>query len=236
MFHNKLIALQRAFSSEKLRLPKEQIDESRWVGIALVCIEVRPVLTRVNCSLPFPVASNIPLHQYNSFIESKEISGYKLDYKKGTVYIVEMASTEHEAVGESVGFFFRNLCPGVPSDIAPIQVLGQPRKENSSQFTWSLISYGDLIFIIISKVHETSDGSYRAPDLAVYPHSDFIPDPPVPYPGPPPSDRRVLLICHVFFIILNTNTYMVDNIGKRLCEGNAWSSCYSKFLWLEGQV
>ena len=83
------------------------------MSIALVCIEVRPVFTRVNCSLPFPIASNISLEQYNSFVERKEISGYKLDYKKGTVYIVEMASTEHEAVIETVGYYFRTLYPGV---------------------------------------------------------------------------------------------------------------------------
>ncbi|CAG8771464.1 406_t:CDS:2, partial [Funneliformis caledonium] len=98
------VVLEKAFSSEKLQLPKEQLDES---------------------SLPFPIASNISLQRYNSFVESKEISGYKLDYKKGTVYIVEMTSTEHEAVVEAVGYYFRTLYPGVPSN-APIQVLGQP--------------------------------------------------------------------------------------------------------------
>ncbi|CAG8498664.1 180_t:CDS:2 [Paraglomus occultum] len=60
--------------------------------------------------LPFPIASNVSQQEYNSFIENKEISGYKLDYRKGTVYIVEMASTEHEAVIEVVGNAFRKLC------------------------------------------------------------------------------------------------------------------------------
>ena len=93
------------------------------------------MLTRVNCSLPFPIASNISLQQYNSFIESKEISEYKLDYKKGTVYIVEMGSSEHGAVVEMVGYAFRELCPnsiyGSRND-ALVQLLGRPRKGNSS--------------------------------------------------------------------------------------------------------
>jgi len=131
MAHNLIAVIKKAFSSEKLQLPKEQLDENRWVGIALVCIEVRPVLTRVNCSLPFPIASNITLQQYNSFVERKEISGYKLDYEKGTVYIVEIASPEHEAVVDAVGYYFKALCPGLPRN-APIQVRGQPRKGNSS--------------------------------------------------------------------------------------------------------
>ena len=87
------------------------------------------MLTRVNCSLPFPIASNITLQQYNSFVERKEISGYKLDYEKGTVYIVEMASPEYEAVVEEIGNCFRAYGMG---HNAPIQILGQPRKGNSS--------------------------------------------------------------------------------------------------------
>ena len=89
----------------------------------------------MNCRLPFPISSNISLQKYNSFIESEEISGYKLDYKKGTVYIVEMASPEHEAVVEIVGDAFRELCPRATygsRNNAPIQLLGQPRKGNSS--------------------------------------------------------------------------------------------------------
>ncbi|CAG8649219.1 1860_t:CDS:2 [Funneliformis mosseae] len=58
----------------------------------------------------------------------------------------------------------RTLYPGVPSN-ASIQVLGQP-------------------------LHDSPDGSHKAPDLAVYPHPTFVPDPLVPHPGPPPSDRR----------------------------------------------
>ncbi|GET00362.1 hypothetical protein GLOIN_2v1734790 [Rhizophagus clarus] len=138
--------LQKLFSSEKIRIPRE-LDEG---------------------SLPFQIASNISLQEYNSFIESKEISGYKLDYKKGTVYIVEMCSSEREAVVEIVGDAFRELCPraiyGLRTN-APIQILAQP-------------------------LHEVPDGTRRGPDLAVRPHSNFVPNPPVPHPGPPPGDIR----------------------------------------------
>ncbi|RIA85545.1 hypothetical protein C1645_830630 [Glomus cerebriforme] len=127
MLHNKLkVVLQKMFSSEKLQLPKEQLDKS-----------------------------------------SNEISGYKLDYKKGIVYIVEMGLSEHEAVIEIVGDAFRELCPNATygnQNNAPVQLLGRP-------------------------LHDMPDGSCRAPDLAVYPHPTFIPDPPISYPGPPPSDR-----------------------------------------------
>ncbi|CAG8460786.1 5130_t:CDS:2, partial [Paraglomus brasilianum] len=34
------------------------------------------------------------------------------------------------------------------------------------------------------------DGSRIMPDLAVQPHPLFVPPPPVPHPGPPPSDTR----------------------------------------------
>jgi hypothetical protein len=169
------------------------------------------VLTRVNCSLPFPIASDISLQKYNSFVESEDISGCKLDYKKGTVYIVELCSTDHEAVVEIIGNYFRaisftiNTSPSLNTfdalNDAPIQIRGQPCKE----FLPNLFDLPLLIvyvYHILSKVHDAPDGTLKAPDLAVYPHHTYVPDPPVPHPGPPPSDKRVLLICHVFFVIL----------------------------------
>ena len=74
------------------------------------------MLTRVNCSLPFPIASNISLRKYNSFVESKEQSRYKLEYRNGTVYVVEMYLTEHEAVVDIIGKYFNALCPGMYSN------------------------------------------------------------------------------------------------------------------------
>ncbi|RGB22548.1 hypothetical protein C1646_730362 [Rhizophagus diaphanus] len=160
MPHNKLIAvLQKAFSSEKLQLPKE-LDES---------------------SLPFPIASNITLQQYNSFVERKEISGYKLDYKKGTVYIVEMATPEHEVVIDVIRHYFNIFCPGFPTD-ALIQVSGQIN-------------------------HIAPDGSRRSPDVAVSPHPILIPNPPVQHPGPPPSDTRGNPHARVIIEVAVTQSY-----------------------------
>ena len=96
------------------------------------------MLTRVNCSLPFQLASNISVQKYNFLIENKEISGYKLDYKRGNVYIVEMCTAEHGAVVEIIGNAFRELYLRATygsRNNAPIQVLGHPRKGISSQFT-----------------------------------------------------------------------------------------------------
>ena len=77
---------------------------------------------------------NISLQKYNSFVESKEQSRYKLEYRNGTVYVVEMYSTEHEAVVDIIGKYFNALCPGMYSN-APIEIRVQPRKRISSQFT-----------------------------------------------------------------------------------------------------
>ncbi|RHZ44459.1 hypothetical protein Glove_724g28 [Diversispora epigaea] len=45
------------------------------------------------------------------------------------------------------------------------------------------------------------DGARISPDLAVYPHPNFVPAPPVLHPGPPPSDIRgnphARIICEV---------------------------------------
>src|SRR3954453_19606266 len=66
--------------------------------IVLVCIGIHLLLTHMNCSLPFPIALEIFVQEYNSFIEKyKPKSRYKLEYQKGTVYIVNMCSSEHRA-------------------------------------------------------------------------------------------------------------------------------------------
>ncbi|GBC14174.2 hypothetical protein RIR_jg9028.t1 [Rhizophagus irregularis DAOM 181602=DAOM 197198] len=54
------------------------------------------------------------------------------------------------------------------------------------------------------KIYVMPDGTCRGTDLAIGPHPNFVPNPPVLHPGPPPSNIKVLLICHVFCDILNT--------------------------------
>ncbi|EXX72865.1 hypothetical protein RirG_065350 [Rhizophagus irregularis DAOM 197198w] len=131
----------------------------------------------MNCSLPFPIALEISVQDYNSFIEKHESkSGYKLEYRKGTVCIVDMCSNEHEAVVDSLSKSF-HAHDGTYADYnAPIQVRGTP-------------------------LHLSPDGVRNAPDVAVFPHKTFVPPPPNPHPGPPPSDIRgnpyARIICEI---------------------------------------
>jgi hypothetical protein len=88
----------------------------------------------MNCSLPFPIALEISVQDYNSFIEKHESkSGYKLEYRKGTVYIVDMCSNEHEAVVDSLKQSFHAHDGTCALYDAPIQVRGTPCKRISSQ-------------------------------------------------------------------------------------------------------
>ncbi|CAG8574746.1 22532_t:CDS:2 [Cetraspora pellucida] len=134
------------------------------------------MLTRMNCSLPYPLASDVSVEDYNFFIENKEISGYKLEYNNSTVYVVDMCSNEHEAIVALMYRFFGAHSP--ISSNAPIQLRGQPLHESPA-----------------------GDGTRIAPDFAVYPHETYGPNPPVPHPGPPPSDIRgnpyARIICEI---------------------------------------
>ena len=83
----------------------------------------------MNCSLPFPIALEISVQDYNSFIEKHEKkSGYKLEYRKGTVYMVDMRSSEHGAVVESLSQSFHAHDGTYALYNAPIQVRGTPCK------------------------------------------------------------------------------------------------------------
>src|SRR2546423_943214 len=92
-----LSALVKAFSSEKIHLPRKPLNETRWAGITLIHFE-SCLLTRMDCSLPYPLVSDVSVQEFNSFLESKDKIGYKIDYKNGTVYIVDMPTNEHEVV------------------------------------------------------------------------------------------------------------------------------------------
>jgi hypothetical protein len=167
------------------------------------------VLTRVNCSLPFPIASEISLQEYNTFVENEDISGYKLEYKKGTVYIVEMASPEHEAVVELVGNYFRAIsftvnatgatfnAPGALN--APIQVLGQPSKGICS----SLLLLFFLIFIISFPkfmMHRMDPAKHRIlPSIHIVLSFQVLLSRTLDHHQ---AIQVYFLICHVFFVIL----------------------------------
>jgi hypothetical protein len=88
----------------------------------------------MNCSLPFPIALEISVQDYNSFIEKHNSkSGYKLEYRKEIIYIVDMCSNEHEAVVDSLKQSFHAHDGTCALYDAPIQVRGTPCKRISSQ-------------------------------------------------------------------------------------------------------
>ncbi|CAG8602446.1 4290_t:CDS:2, partial [Diversispora eburnea] len=131
---------------ERIHLPKNPLNET---------------------NLPYPLASGVSVHDYNSFIENQESSVYKFEYKNGTVNIVEMSSPEHEAVVDVLRYYFcAHNPPAITPPNAPIQVSGTPLHHSPAR-----------------------DGGRISPDLAVYPHPNFVPAPPVPHPGPPPRAR-----------------------------------------------
>ena len=218
-------ALMKAFSSGKIHLPHKPLSETRWVGITLIHFDNRLVLICMDCSVPYLLASDISVQEFNSFIETKELSGYKFEYNNRCVYIVDMCSDEHEAVISELRYCFGAPFPSTHLRNCPVQILGQPRKGILPVY----LILGLLISNIshhLSTVHMSPDrdGSRISPDLAILPHSAYVPPPPVPYPGPPPSSIRV--ICHIYFhntdmVVIGTigNTNMVD-VGKPLCQNN----------------
>ncbi|KAF0476381.1 hypothetical protein F8M41_024398 [Gigaspora margarita] len=68
-------------------------------------------------SLPFNIGSNVSIKNYNKYLENRELSGYKLEYNNGNVFIIDMCTQEHEDV----------VAPN-SNEIAdpPIIVSGQP--------------------------------------------------------------------------------------------------------------
>src|SRR6185312_12115900 len=82
----------------------------------------------MNCSLPFKIGSNISIKNYNKLLESRELSGYKLEYNNGNVFIIDMCTQEHEGVVVLLQDYFKIPNGGVIIN-PPIIVSGQPRKK-----------------------------------------------------------------------------------------------------------
>ncbi|CAG8514282.1 7606_t:CDS:2 [Paraglomus brasilianum] len=164
-----LNALAKVFSSGQIHLPRKPISET---------------------SLPYPLASDVSVQDFNSFIESKDRIGYKIEYKNGTVYIVDMPTAEHERVVCVLNRCFEVPNGGAHNLNSPLQLFGQSCKGIPSSLLdlWLI----DFISYPSHTVHESPsrDGSRIMPDLAVLPHHRFVPPPPIPHPGPPPSDTR----------------------------------------------
>ncbi|CAJ0634005.1 314_t:CDS:2 [Entrophospora sp. SA101] len=157
MFRDLTKKLQEQFRLPKF--PKEPIEEN---------------------SLPFKIGSNISIKNYNKFLESRELSGYKLEYNNGNVFIIDMCTQEHEYVVALLQDYFKIPNGGVIID-PPIIVLGQPLHPSPN-----------------------ADGLRIAPDIAVLPNEAYVPRPPNSGPlnlGPPPSDTRgnphARIVCEV---------------------------------------
>ncbi|CAG8604329.1 1894_t:CDS:2, partial [Paraglomus brasilianum] len=151
MFRDLTKKLQEQFRLPKF--PKEPIEEN---------------------SLPFKIGSNISIKNYNKFLESRELSGYKLEYNNGNVFIIDMCTQEHEGVVVLLQDYFKIPNGGVIIN-PPIIVSGQP-------------------------LHPSPNANI-APNVAVYPDEAYIPRPPNTGLGHPPSDTRgnshARIVCEV---------------------------------------
>jgi hypothetical protein len=84
------------------------------------------VTTSYDYSLPLQIGSYITVRDYNTFLDENEKVGYKFCWDRGNVYIVEMATPEHE-----VAVDYLSVCFHIPNNhdqFGPIEVLGQPCK------------------------------------------------------------------------------------------------------------
>jgi len=86
------------------------------------------MLAHMNRSLPFKIGSNISIKNYNKFLESCEISGYKFEYNDGNIFIIDMCTEVREAVVALLQDYFKIPNGGVIIN-PPIIVLGKPRKK-----------------------------------------------------------------------------------------------------------
>ncbi|CAG8762717.1 12865_t:CDS:2 [Cetraspora pellucida] len=154
MFRDLTKKLQERFRLPKF--PKEPIEEN---------------------SLPFKIGSNISIKNYNKFLESHELSGYKFEYNDGNIFIIDMCTQVHEVVVALLQRYF-NVPNGNEIADPSILVLGQPLHPSPN-----------------------ADGLKIAPDIAVYSDEAYVPRPPNTGLGPPPSDTignsHARIICEV---------------------------------------
>ncbi|GBC05111.1 hypothetical protein RclHR1_06040002 [Rhizophagus clarus] len=117
-------------------------------------------------NLPISIGQNISVKNYHHFLDNNESSGYKFEYNDGEVSIVDMSLREHAATVSLLQRYF-NLPNGNTIWNPTIDVSGD-------DFHFSPAGNGVRI----------------AADIAVYPSMSYVPKPPTPGLGPPPSDIR----------------------------------------------
>jgi len=87
----------------------------------------------MECSLPLHIGAKVTIKNYNTFLRNYGSSGYKFRFQlnsgncTGEVYIIDMASPEHEDVVFRLQKFFEVPNNGVVDDPL-IVVSGQPCK------------------------------------------------------------------------------------------------------------
>ncbi|CAB4425474.1 unnamed protein product [Rhizophagus irregularis] len=81
-------------------------------------------------SLPRQIGSNISVKEYNAFLNRNENTGYKFNWERGEVFIVEMAKAVHEAAVSYIQDCFKEPNNGVK--VGPIEtIINQPDMGNN---------------------------------------------------------------------------------------------------------
>ena len=78
-------------------LPERTPEENEWVRLT-VTLELPSVDSLFGCRLPFQIGSRVSVDAYNNFLKKNGSTGYKFHWDNGNVYIVGMASPEHEGL------------------------------------------------------------------------------------------------------------------------------------------
>ena len=94
-------------------------------------LELLNVDSLYGCRLPFQIGSRVSVEAYNNFLENNESTGYKFRLDNGNVYIIAMASPEHEALVSRLFKYF-NVPNGGVDDDSPIDIALQSCKNSSS--------------------------------------------------------------------------------------------------------
>ncbi|RHZ52445.1 hypothetical protein Glove_461g79 [Diversispora epigaea] len=179
------------------KLPNFPLGEERYVWHECF-FKSYSMLIRMVFSLPFQIGKKILVKKYNKFLDRNEKTGYKFSWEDKNVYIIEMASQEHEAI---VSYLFK--CFDEPNNrvkIGPIEVSGQPCKGFSSSLLdlWRIITI--CIFHIVH-FNLTGHGEKIASDVTVCPSEDHVLRPSSLHPGPPPSTtnrhNHARIICEI---------------------------------------
>ena len=92
-------------------------------------LELFSVDSLYGCRLPFQIGLRVSVEAYNNFLENNESTGYKFHLDDGNVYIVDMASSVHEALVSQLYCYFKVPNGGIDDD-PPIDIALQSCKNS----------------------------------------------------------------------------------------------------------